>query len=235
MSKSNNKLLELFLYIVICLSIGFLIYNSCKITKTNKIVEGLTNKQEETQDSPQGKEYDDFFQAIGKAATGGIGTPETRFGWKPNAANQFKGSPLPSTLPWIRENMDICGNLNNTLNFIHDSRELTRLIGINELATNWSNLNPVFMQYYKDKMYFLNDIEKYIKTMCIKNGVQCSSPNGGGQWWNPFGDSGSNGSNSGSNGDGDNWWSDISDQAQQDIQGATDAFNSMDNMVNQNK
>ena len=222
MSKDNNKLLELLLYVIICISIVFLL---CNVYKKNRVFEGLTNKQEETQDSPQGKEYDDFSQAIEKASAGGLGSPDTRFGWKPNAASQFKGSPLPSTLPWIRENMDISGNLNNTLNFIHDSRELTRLLGINELATNWSNLNPFFMQYYKDKMYFLNDIENYVKGLCIKSGSQCNSFNKSNNWWNPF-------NSTGNSGNGDDWWGNLSNQAKQDIQLAQNTFNNLDKNVN---
>ena len=143
MSKNNN-VLKLIFYTVICLSIGFLIYNSCK----NKIVEGFTpEEQTEETDSPQGKEFQDFTVAEMAAASGANATNKDFFTWNSNAAKGFGGSPLPSTLPWIKNNMDLSGNLNSTLTFIQDQRELLRLMGINEMSSNWSHVNPVFMQF----------------------------------------------------------------------------------------
>lgn len=229
MSKNNN-VIQLFFYSVICLSIGFLIYNSCK----NKIVEGFDSKEKtEQDDAPQGKEFLDFSVAVNQAARGPSANSDGYFSWNNQATKGFSASPLITSLPWIKNNMDISGNLNSTLIFIQDQRELLRLMGVNEMASNWANVSPVFMQFYKDKMFFLNDLEKYIKQFCIKTGAQCSGSTsggggGGGNWWNNLtGGSGGSGG-SGGDGGGDDWWNNLSDEAQKDWQGAQDSFNNMD-------
>ena len=183
MSKNNN-VIQLFFYSVICLSIGFLIYNSCK----NKIVEGLDETATKTKVSDEKaaktgakteakteeQDYNDFVNAIHGAATGPDSVHGQDFTWGLNASRKFSQSPLPHSLPWIKTNMDLSGNLNDALTLLQNQRELLRLMGLNELSSNWGSLSPIFMNFYKDKMFFLDDLEKYIEKMCMKNGTQCS-------------------------------------------------------------
>ena len=91
--------------------------------------------------------------------------------WKNSSlsSSRISGSNINKSLNSIQDIIDISGNLNNALEFINNEKELLRLMGISEMASNWKTLNPEFIQFYKDKMYFLNDIGQYVTTLCKKN------------------------------------------------------------------
>jgi len=217
MSKNNN-VIQLFFYLIICLSIGFLIYNSCK----NKIVEGFEESQNDTEnnETSEEKSFQNFNNAMYSARTGLV-NDKYSFKWDNNAAKNLDGFSLEAKKKYI----DFSGStLDNNLKFVQDERELLRLMGINEMATSWNSLNPDFMKFYKDKMFFLNDIEKYIIQSCMKSGISCngSSTGGGGSgnWWQQLSNSGKGASN---------WWQNISDATQKDWKGFQTDLNNMDN------
>ena len=91
--------------------------------------------------------------------------------WKNSSlsSSRISGSNINKSLNSIQDIIDISGNLNNALEFINNEKELLRLMGISEMASNWKTLNPEFIKFYKDKMYFLNDIGQYVTTLCKKN------------------------------------------------------------------
>lgn len=235
MSKNNN-VIQLFFYSVICLSIGFLIYNSCK----SKIVEGFTESKDPFKpgdDSSEGEQIKDFTLAVFEAGLGPTSSKSAGgFTWKNDAAKAFSASPLITSLPWIKNNMDISNNLNSTLTYLQDSKEVLRLMGINEMAVGWDNTNPEFINFYKEKMFFLDDLEKYIQQFCMKTGTNCSGTTSvtGGNWWTKLTGGGSE--KSGDSGDsgksGDNWFDNLSKDAKTDWTASEDYFKNTFNNMN---
>jgi len=171
MGKNNNNTLNIFFYLVIIFSFVYLIYNCCN----NKIIEGLENPLEKdktkssnnntTNSNIIGQNFSDFNLIMDQARSPGD------ILWKNSSlsSSRISGSNINKSLNSIQDIIDISGNLNNALEFINNEKELLRLMGISEMASNWKTLNPEFIQFYKDKMYFLNDIGEYVTTLCKKN------------------------------------------------------------------
>jgi hypothetical protein len=169
--NNNNNTLNIFFYLVIIFSFVYLIYNCCN----NKIIEGLENTLEKdktkssnnntTNSNIIGQNFSDFNLIMDQARSPGD------ILWKNSSlsSSRISGSNINKSLNNIQDIIDISGNLNNALEFINNEKELLRLMGISEMASNWKTLNPEFIQFYKDKMYFLNDIGEYVTTLCKKN------------------------------------------------------------------
>jgi hypothetical protein len=174
-NNNNNNTLNIFFYLVIIFSFVYLIYNCCN----NKIIEGLENTLEKdktkssnnntTNSNIIGQNFSDFNLIMDQARSPGD------ILWKNSSlsSSRISGSNINKSLNNIQDIIDISGNLNGNLNnaleFINNEKELLRLMGISEMASNWKTLNPEFIQFYKDKMYFLNDIGEYVTTLCKKN------------------------------------------------------------------
>ena len=177
--NNNNNTLNIFFYLVIIFSFVYLIYNCCN----NKIIEGLENPLDDigkdktkssnnnttnsntTNSNTIGQNFSDFNLKMDQARSPGD------ILWKNSSlsSSRISGSNINKSINSIQDIIDISGNLNNALEFINNEKELLRLMGISEMASNWKTLNPDFIQFYKDKMYFLNDIGEYVTTLCKQN------------------------------------------------------------------
>ena len=98
-------------------------------------------------------------------------------------------------------------------------------MGINAMGDNWMSLNPEFIKYYKDKMFFLDDIGKYVTGICSKNS-NCTLPSqsgGGGNRW----EFGSGNDNNGKSGGDNDWQKNLQDSWNKDTQGLQDDWNNL--------
>lgn len=152
-------------------------------------------------------------------------------GWKgwASVAPVMNGASIEKNLDQAKITMDLSGNISDTLLNINNQKDLLRLMGINAIGNRWSNQNdpitPDFIQFYKDKMYFLDDIGGYLTKMC-NDDSNCSLPKsegggegGGGGWFNFGGGSGDqkgNGSNT--------WEKNIQNTWNSDTKGFGSAF-----------
>jgi len=217
----NNNFLTIILYLVIISCFVFLIYHSQK-----NIKEGMDNlndikKDEDTVLKNINKKYGNAeFYDIQKS-------PFTYFefksieasepGWKGwgSIAPVMGGSQIDKNLAQAKVTMDLSTNLANTIENINNRKTLLRLMGINALGDYWTTLNPEFIRYYKDKMFFLDDIGKYVTGLCSKND-SCKIPgkSGGGNWWDfGFGNGDSGGDNDWEKNLENSWnneWTDLS-------------------------
>ena len=202
MTKNNNLITFLF-YAVIIFSFIILIYISCK----PKIREGLSDKV--IDNAPQGQEYNNYSTSVFQAQNPGVTHSSSGFVWNSLDKGQIGGTNLNGTLNQIHNIMDLSGNIHNTLTFLYNQKDLLRLMGINELGNSWSHLNPTFMQFYKDKMYFLNDLILYVNR--IESG-NSGDKEGDENWWNNIFGSNSHEKN--------NWWKNVSGDVSKDFKGA---------------
>jgi len=224
----NNNFLTIILYLVIISCFVFLIYHSQK-----NIKEGMENLNDIKKDE------DTVIKNINKEFGGEelytIGTyPFTYFEYKSNEASQpgwkgwnsiapvMGGSQIDKNLAQAKVTMDLSTNLANTIENINNRKTLLRLMGINALGDYWISLNPEFIKYYKDKMFFLDDIGKYVTGLCAKNDT-CKIPgkSGGGNWW----DFGSGNNNNGKSGGDNDWQKNLQDSWNKDTQGLQDNWN----------
>jgi hypothetical protein len=225
----NNNFLTIILYLVIISCFSFLIYHCQKNIKEG--MENLTDIKEDEDNILESinTEYGmSGLQLINK-------TPYTYFqdisyeaaapGWKGwnSISPVMGGSQIDKNLMQAKVTMDLCGNLANTIENIDNQKTLLRLMGINAIGDHWMSLNPEFIKYYKDKMFFLDDIGKYVTGLCSKNS-NCTLPGqsgGGGNWWE-FGSGNDNNKKSG--GDND-WQKNLQDSWNKDTQGLQDGWN----------
>ena len=196
----NNNFITIILYLVIISCFAFLIYycqknlkegmeNISDIKKDEDIVLGSIDRE---YGSSQLKSINNspytYFQDITYEAS----APGWK-GWN-SISPVVGGSQIDKNLMQAKITMDLSGNLANTIESINNQKTLLRLLGINAIGDRWTSVNPEFIKYYKDKMFFLNDIDKYVTSLCSKN-KDCKLPgekdDSGGSWWD-FGSSSNN-------------------------------------------
>ena len=54
----------------------------------------------------------------------------------------------------------------NIMNAIQGEKDVLRLIGLQALGGGWQNIKPEFIQFYKDKLFFLDDLNNYLTKLC---------------------------------------------------------------------
>jgi hypothetical protein len=225
----NYNFLTIILYLVIISCFSFLIYHCQKnikegmenltdIKKDEDVILGSINTEYGTSELKSINETPyTYFQDISYEAA----APGWK-GWN-SIGPVMGGSQIDKNLMQAKVTMDLCGNLANTIENIDNQKTLLRLMGINAMGDHWMSLNPEFIKYYKDKMFFLDDIGKYVTGLCSKNS-NCTLPGqsgGGGNWWE-FGSGNNNNKKSG--GDND-WQKNLQDSWNKDTQGLQDGWN----------
>ena len=233
----NNNFLTILLYLVIVTCFAFLIFHCQK-----NIKEGLTSMDElkKSEDKIIKQEESIYGETELKSIND---APYTYFedlsmeaqqpGWKgwTSVAPVMNGASIEKNLDQAKITMDLSGNISDTLLNINNQKDLLRLMGINAIGSRWSDVNdaitPDFIKFYRDKMYFLDDIAGYLTKMC-NNDSNCSLPNsesneGGGNWFN-FGGGNKNNQN-GIN----NLQKNIQDTWNSDTKGFQSDFNNMTN------
>ena len=127
------------------------------------------------------------------------------------------GSQITKNLEQAKKTMNLSKNVDNTVDYINNEKELLRLLGINALGDSWKSVNPSFMAFYKDKMYFLNDLDNYLTGSDGGGGLGGEEDGGGKEkkhkhkhkkdsWWDDvFGNGGSDKGKDKDKHKG-NWW-----------------------------
>lgn len=103
-----------------------------------------------------------YFDALGTALGGGsfwdVGNMTTL---------QTSGSSMSGIVSSLSNTLDLSGgNLMNIMNAIQGEKDILRLIGLQALGGGWQNIKPEFIQFYKDKLFFLDDLNNYLNKLC---------------------------------------------------------------------
>jgi len=85
--------------------------------------------------------------------------------------------------------------------FIATEKKYLNLLGVAGLNSDWETVPPNFVEYYNEKMKFLNSMSQFLNQYNPNNGINGKS---NGNWWN-FGRSQNNKTDPSNNGLLDAW------------------------------
>lgn len=247
----NNNFLTIGLYLVIVICFIFIITNICKknfkegmttqeadakFIKENPITTNVvaTTKSMENQifgtDLPTDSEFNPIN--INKAPYDYFSSLEL-YAYTPTLLNKvflplntgmINLNPKQNALKSVEATLDLSKNsIDTAKQFIETEKKYLNLLGVAGLNSDWETVPPNFVEYYNEKMKFLNSMNQFLSQYSYNNNNKDNN-----NWWN-FGRSSKNNNNNNNttdpSGNGlQDAWNSASSGAQQGWQSIEDDF-----------